>query len=104
MQDGNKKLFMSAYGEKWKGALYADWYDEKPSWMEYHGSIMPCVNIKLENLHFDNYDLFEKRFFEVLEYLKELDIVVSASMRVNGKQTYNWPDKGEGRLSKTKKG
>ena len=93
--DQHRSLLMSSYGEKWKGSLFAEWRDDKPDWLEYHGIIMPEVNIQLDDLCFDDFDAFERRFYEVLDYLKKLDIIGCASLRVNGKQTFIWPDKNE---------
>ena len=90
----NRSLLLSAYGEKWKGHLYAEWRDEKPDWWcDHHGIIMPEVNIKMDNLVFDDYDAFEKRFYEVFEELKVRDIIVSASLKANGKTIFTWPGK-----------
>ena len=89
----NKNLLISTFGEKWKGYLIADWYDDKPDWVESHGVIMPVINIELDNLCFDDFEPFKKRFFEVLEFMKARDIVTYALLKINGKHTYQWPEK-----------
>ena len=93
-QEGNdnKKLLLSTFGEKWKGYLSADWNDDIPDWQEHHGIIMPEVNVKFKNLEFDAFESFKRRFFEVLEYMKHMNIVSSAVLHVNGKRTYVWPE------------
>lgn len=88
--DVNKSLLCSCYEEKWKGFLLADWYDEKPEWLENHGVIMPNLNIKLDNLRFDNYTDFEKRFYELFEHLKGLNLIGYAILNVNRKRIFIW--------------
>lgn len=88
--DVNKRLLISSYGEKWKGLLYADWYDEKPEWMSHHGMIMPNLNIQLNDLHFDDYEAFEKRFYELFEHLKGLHLINHATLNVNRKKVFTW--------------
>ena len=73
--DVNKKLLISSYGEKWKGHLYANWHDEKPEWCAHRGMIYPMVNIQLDNLSFDDHEVFEKRFYELFDHLKELKLI-----------------------------
>ena len=90
--DDNKRLLLSTFGEKWKGYLSADWNDDIPDWQEHHGIIMPEVNVKFKNLEFDDFESFKRRFFEVLEYMKHMNIVSSAVLHVNGKRTYVWPE------------
>lgn len=89
----NKRLLISAYGEKWKGHLYGEWRDEKPEWCDCNGYINPIVNIKLDNLIFNDFEPFKKRFFEVFEYLKSMDIIDYASLRVNGEVIFFWPER-----------
>lgn len=91
--DVSKKLLISSYGEKWKGYLFADWYDEIPRWSKTHGNIVPVVNIDLDDLEFDDYEAFEKRFYELFEHLKALGIITSASLDVNQKNIFNWNSK-----------
>ncbi len=90
--DVNKKLLISAHKEKWKGSLYADWYDEKPEWLDSHGIILPNLNIQLDNLSFDDYTAFEKRFYELLEHLKGLNLITHAILNVNNKREFMWED------------
>ena len=54
---------------------------------------MPVINIELDNLCFDDFEPFKKRFFEVLEFMKARDIVTYALLKINGKHTYQWPEK-----------
>ncbi len=93
--DVNKRLLISSYGEKWKGSLYADWYDQKPEWMNHHGMIMPDLNIQLDNLNFDDYEAFEKRFYELFEHLKGLDLINHATLNVNRKKVFTWQYHGK---------
>ncbi len=88
--DVNKRLLRSAHEEKWKGYLFADWYDEKPEWVKYRGMIMQNLNIQLDNLNFDDYEAFEKRFYELLEHLKGLNLINHAILNVNRKRTFMW--------------
>ena len=74
-QKVNKRLLVSSHGDKWKGFLHAFWYDEKPSWCDYKGVIDPDVNIKYDNLMFDDYEAFENRFYEILEDMKSKNII-----------------------------
>ena len=48
--------------------------------------------MKFKNLEFDDFESFKRRFFEVLEYMKHMNIVSSAVLHVNGKRTYVWPE------------
>lgn len=93
--DVSKKLLRSKYGDKWKGYLYADWYDKKPDWCEYHGMIWPMVNIQLDDLEFNDREAFEKRFYELLEHMKALDLIYSATLNINGKRTTVWKRRSE---------
>ena len=84
---------ISAYGEKWKGYLYGEWRDEKPEWSDYHGYIDPTVNIQLDNLVFNDFEAFKKRFFEVFEYLKSMDIINYATLKINREEIFHWPER-----------
>lgn len=88
--DVSKKLLISSYGEKWNGYMFADWYDEIPNWSNAHGNIVPVVNIDLDDLEFDDYEAFEKRFYELFEHLKGLGLITSARLDVNQKNIFNW--------------
>ena len=88
--DVNRKLLISSHGERWKGFLSADWYDDKPKWSDYHGLIIPIVNIELEDLYFNDYEAFEKRFYELFEHLKALNIISYAKLNVNKKNIFKW--------------
>ncbi|WP_288886379.1 hypothetical protein [uncultured Eubacterium sp.] len=89
----NKRLLISAYGEKWKGYLYGEWRDEKPERSDYHGYIDPTVNIQLDNLVFNDFEAFKKRFFEVFEYLKSMDIINYATLKINREEIFHWPER-----------
>ena len=86
----SRKLFNSAHMENWKGYLHADWSDKKPEWCEHNGYIFPILNIKIENTEFDEYEAFEKRFYELFEYLKGLDLITNATLTINGKRAFSW--------------
>ncbi len=88
--DVNKRLLISSYGKKWKGHLYANWYDEKPEWCAHRGMIYPMVNIQLDNLSFDDHEVFEKRFYELFEHLKGLKLISYAILNVNHKRKFMW--------------
>ena len=88
--DVSRKLFNSAHMENWKGSLHADWRDKKPEWCEHHGMIFAILNIKIENTEFDDYEAFEKRFYELFEHLKGLDLITDASLTINNKRAFDW--------------
>ena len=54
--------------------------------------IYPILNIKLDDLAFDDYEAFEKRFYELLEHLKGLKLISSAILNVNHKRTFMWSE------------
>ena len=91
--DINKRLLISSHGEQWKGHLYADWYDEKPEWCEHRGMIYPILNIQLDDLSFDDFEAYEKRFYELFEHLKGLHLISYAILNVNHKRTFMWVEK-----------
>ena len=52
--------------------------------------IMPNLNIQLDDLHFDDYESFEKRFYELFEHLKGLHLIKHATLNVNRKKVFTW--------------
>lgn len=101
----NKKLLISVEGEDWKGFLWGEWQDEKPNWSDYHGYIEANVNVELPHqpFLFNNREELEKKFFELLEELKESERIRSAVLKVNGRWIYQWkrnsPEKEENNSS-----
>lgn len=91
----DKRLLNSEKGSAWKGCLYAFWHDEKPEWMNYHGSIDPDVNIDYENLLFDDYKQFEARFWDIFKELKEKKLIRYAKLERNRAKIFSW-DENEG--------
>lgn len=86
----NKKLLMSKYGKQWKGRLYAWWHDQKREWEEYHGVICPHLNVELDDLDFDDYELFYKRFMEIMDELIKKDLLLYAQITKNDKSIFQW--------------
>lgn len=83
-------LLISAKGEKWQGFLYAEWDDVKPEWRENHGLIYALVNAEYSGSGYDDYEEFEKRYYELFEELKAKGIIRSASLKRNGKELHSW--------------
>ena len=90
--DVSKNLLISAYEENWKGSITAEWFDEKPWWSECHGTIMPQLNVRLDDLKFDDYPAFEKRFYELLDDLKARQLLNYAVLKVNGRKIFRWQE------------
>lgn len=89
----NKKLLISARGEDWRGYLYANWYDPKPDYFKYKGFITPLCNVKFDNLFFDDYDAFERLYFEILDEMRARKILCRARLSVNRETEHLWEDK-----------
>lgn len=94
----NKHVLNSKEGENWKGFLFAEWYDEKPSWMDYNGYIEIMINksFEKENLCFTNKEAFQKAYYELFERLKEEGIIRSSIMKMNKEWIHNWNLKKSG--------
>lgn len=90
--EADNRLLNSEKGSAWKGHLYAFWYDEKPEWINYHGSICPEVNIYYENLSFDDYEQFEARFCEIFEELKAKKLIRYAKLERNRTKIFSWDE------------
>lgn len=88
--DVDKRMLESVHGKKWRGFLYADWYDDPPVWIKHNGTIIPELNDKFDKLEFDDYDAFRARFDELFETLRKEDRIRSAKLRINGKQEFSW--------------
>lgn len=88
----NKRMLLSARGEDWRGYLYADWYDPKPQYLDCKGLISPLCNVKFDNLYFDDYDEFEKRYFEILHEMTERKILRRARLNVNRETKHSWEE------------
>lgn len=95
-KEESKQVLLSKDGENWKGFLYADWYDEKPEWLDYPGHIEIRVNKPYESLSFTDKNEFEKSYYQLFEKLKEEGILRSAIMKRNKEWIHHWfIDKGE---------
>lgn len=84
------KLLRSAKGEKWQGWLHAEWEDVKPEWSEHHGHIWPCVNLDYNMPGFDDYDEFEKKYYQVFAELKDKGVIRRASLKRNKQIIHSW--------------
>lgn len=89
----NKRMLISKYGESWRGYLYADWYDPKPYYSDHKGFISPICNVKFDNLFFDDYEAFERRYFEILHEMTERKILRHARLNVNREIRHEWEEK-----------
>lgn len=89
----NKRMLISEHGENWRGYLYADWYDPKPYYSEFKGFISPICNSKFDNLFFDDYDEFERRYFEIFCEMQTRKILRRACLKVNRETKHSWEDK-----------
>ncbi len=89
----NKKMLISSHGEDWRGYLFAEWFDPKPCYSEYKGIITPLCNIKFDGLYFNDYEAFERRYFEILDEMRTRKILRRAQLNVNRKTKHQWEDK-----------
>lgn len=87
-EDVNRKLLISADGEKWRGRLYGDWYDNPPEWQKSKGQIYSKLNIYLPVEYFDNFDDFNKRYYELLNELDNKNLICSAILNINNKRMF----------------
>lgn len=92
VKEVNKRMLISTHGENWRGYLYADWRDPKPDYCDYKGFISPICNIKFDDLYFDDYDAFEKRYFEILNEMQVRKILRIARLSVNREIRHKWED------------
>lgn len=83
-------LLRSAKGERWQGSLTAEWKDVKPEWSEHHGYIFPNVNMRYDNLEFDDYDAFTERYYQLFEELKNKGIIRYAVLKRNKEKIHQW--------------
>lgn len=83
-------LLNSAKGEKWQGYLYGEWDDVKAEWMEHHGHIWANVNEKYDIPEYDNYEAFERKYYELFEELKNKGIIRSARLKRNKQLIHSW--------------
>lgn len=88
----NKKMLISSRGENWRGYLFADWYDPKPEYCEHKGFITPLCNVKFDDLFFDDYAAFERRYFEILDEMRSRNILRRAQLSVNRERKHLWED------------
>lgn len=92
-EDVGKRMLISARGEDWRGYLYADWHDPKPYYSEHKGFISPLCNVRFDDLFFDDYDAFERRYFEILNEMRARKILRCARLSVNHETRHLWEDK-----------
>ena len=92
VKDVNKRMLISEHGENWRGYLYADWYDPKPCYSEHKGFISPICNVKFDDLFFDDYETFERRYFEILHEMQTRKILRRARLNVNRETKHKWED------------
>lgn len=86
----NKNLLRSAHGERWRGYLYGVWNNPKPEHSEHKGYIEPLVNMEFDNLEFDDFTAFEKRYYELFDELEEKDRLERAVLWVNDVRKHEW--------------
>ena len=89
----NRRMLISEHGEAWRGYLYADWRDPKPDFIDHKGYISPICNVKFDDLYFDDYEAFERRYFEIFHEMWARKIIRRASLNVNRETKHIWEDK-----------
>lgn len=87
-----KDCLKSYLGEKWKGCLYAYWNSTPSVWQEHKGMIFPEVNVKYDNLFFDDLEEFKKAYDNLFEELKKKKIIRGASLEIDHKKVHRWED------------
>ena len=92
-EPANTRMLISEYGEDWRGYLYADWNDPKPYYSEHKGYISPICNVKFDDLIFDDYEAFERRYFEIFNEMKSRNILRRAALNVNRETKHKWEEK-----------
>ena len=90
--DVNRKMLLSAHGDKWRGYLYAQWEDPKPDYCEHKGIIFPICNLQFDDLSFDDFSAFEKRYFDIFRAMTEKNILHRARMTVNRETRHSWEE------------
>jgi hypothetical protein len=87
----NKKLLCSVKGLQWKRPLVGVWNSLEKLKQIAKGRIyfQNCFNEGFEK--FDDWTALEKRYFEILEQLKQSNTLRSALLKKDGKLLHQWP-------------
>jgi hypothetical protein len=88
--EGNKKLLCSVKRSQWKRNLLGSWNSREKEFAKGHIVFQDCFGEGYEK--FDDWAVLEKRYFEILEQLKQSDTLRIAWLTKDGKMLYQWPE------------
>jgi hypothetical protein len=84
--DKSESALRSVFGEKWKGCLRGNWFDNK-------GTILwdGAIEDEIFDFNMRDWDELSKRYFEAFEKLKHLEILRDSFLRKDGEMLHQWP-------------
>ena len=88
-----KRALVSVKRERWKRCLIAIWQSKPKPKRQKKGQIW-YQDFKDEGYEcFDDFDTFEKRYYESFEELRVSEVLRSAILRKDGELLHSWPQK-----------